>query len=96
MFCLGVTYTFPAGKEEEAAGYLRELIQASRKEPGCRLYVVHRDKEDPAIFFIYEQYDDQAAFDAHVASPHFQKYGVNGLRKIATKRDAHFYVPLTE
>jgi len=96
MICLAVTYTFQPGKEDEAVGYLRELIPASRKESGCRMYVVHRGKDDPAKFFIYEQYDDQAAFDAHVKSEHFQRYGMNGLRRIMETRDATFYVPLDE
>jgi quinol monooxygenase YgiN len=96
VICLAVTYTFQPGKEEEALGYLRELIPASREEPGCRMYVVHRGKDDPQRFFIYEQYDDEAAFEAHKNSPHFQRYGMNGLRTIMATRDAHFYLPLAE
>jgi quinol monooxygenase YgiN len=96
MIALAVTYIFKAGHEEEAAGYFRELIPASRLEPGCRLYVVHRAKSDPAKFFIYEQYDDEAALDAHIASPHFERYGKNGIRKIAERREPELYIPLAE
>ena len=86
MIALAVTYTFAPGKEDEAVGHFRQLIPASRAEPGCRMYVVHRGKDDPAKFFIYEQYDDQAALDAHRASPHFERYGKNGLQTIAATR----------
>ncbi len=96
MIALAVTYTFKPGKDDEAVAYFRELIPASRKEPGCRMYVVHRGKDDPRKFFIYEQYDDEAAFDAHRASPHFQRYGKNGLQTIMETRDAQFYIPLSE
>jgi (4S)-4-hydroxy-5-phosphonooxypentane-2,3-dione isomerase len=96
MICLAVIYTFQPGKEEEAVGYLRELIPASRKEPGCRMYVVHRGKEDPRMFFIYEQYDDEAALEAHRNSSHFQRYGKNGLQTIAATREPRLYVPLDE
>jgi (4S)-4-hydroxy-5-phosphonooxypentane-2,3-dione isomerase len=40
-------------------------------EPGCRLFDVCRDPADPALFFLYELYDDEAAIDAHLHSPHF-------------------------
>jgi len=96
MIALAVTYTFAPGKEDEAVGHFRQLIPASRAEPGCRMYVVHRGKDDPAKFFIYEQYDDQAALDAHRASPHFERYGKNGLQTIAATREPLLYVPLDE
>jgi autoinducer 2-degrading protein len=96
MIAIAVTYVFLPGHEEEAVGYFRELIPASRREPGCRMYVVHRGKDDPAKFFIYEQYDDEAAFDAHRASPHFERYGTNGIRKIAARREPELYIPLAE
>jgi len=96
MIALAVTYVFKAGHEEEAAGYFRELILASRREPGCRMYVVHRAKNDPAKFFIYEQYDDEAALEAHRSAPHFERYGKNGIQKIAERREPELYIPLAE
>ncbi len=40
-------------------------------EPGCRQFDVCRDPAHPALFFLYELYDDEAAIDAHLHSPHF-------------------------
>ena len=40
-------------------------------EPGCRQFDVCRDPSDPTLVFLYELYDDAAAFDAHCRSPHF-------------------------
>ena len=40
-------------------------------EPGCRQFDVCRDPADAALFFLYELYDDEAAFQAHLQSPHF-------------------------
>lgn len=40
-------------------------------EPGCRQFDVCRDPADPALFFLYELYDDEAAVDTHLHSPHF-------------------------
>ena len=96
MVCLAVSYTFKPGKEDEALGYFEKLIPASRREPGCRMYVVHRGKDDPRKFFIYEQYDDEAALDAHRNSEHFQRYGKDGLQTIMETREPALYTPLPD
>lgn len=41
------------------------------QEPGCRVFDVCRDPADPAVFFLYELYDSEAAVQAHLQSPHF-------------------------
>jgi quinol monooxygenase YgiN len=68
----------------------------SRKEPGCLIYVVHTHNDKPREFFIYEQYKDQAALDAHRASPHFQQIAAGPLSQIADRKDGNLYTPLDE
>jgi (4S)-4-hydroxy-5-phosphonooxypentane-2,3-dione isomerase len=41
------------------------------QEPGCMVFDVCRDPADPAVFFLYELYDTEAAVQAHLQSPHF-------------------------
>ncbi len=57
------------------AAFEREIVEnarASREtEPGCKQFDVGRDPADPALFFLYELYDDDAAIAAHMKSPHF-------------------------
>jgi len=49
--------------------------RASReREPGCRQFDVCADAAEPTHIFLYEAYDDRAAFDAHLASPHFRAF----------------------
>lgn len=96
MICVAVTYLIKAGHEEEAVGWFRPLTRETRLEPGCRMYQVHRAPEDPRRFFLYEQYDDQAALDAHRASPHFEKYVKGGLLAIIESRAPEIYVPLPD
>ena len=43
-------------------------------EPGCRQFDVCVDASRPGVVFLYELYDDRAAFDAHLASPHFKAF----------------------
>ncbi|MDQ2908763.1 MAG: antibiotic biosynthesis monooxygenase [Candidatus Eremiobacteraeota bacterium] len=94
MLVLAVTYVIKAGHETEAIECLKRLTAEARDEPGNRMFVAHRAQDDPRTFFLYEQYDDQAALDAHRATPHFERYGKNGLQAIAESRHPALYVPL--
>lgn len=96
MIVLAVTWMANPGREDEVVEIFRKVQAASRQEPGCVMYVVHRHKTDPRRFFIYEQYRDDAALDAHRNSPHFQEYVVRQLREIGERRDGELYTPLTD
>lgn len=57
---------------EAFAAAIADNARASREtEPGCRQFDVCRDPDDPALFFLYELYDDAAAIAAHLRAPHF-------------------------
>ncbi|MFO0909406.1 MAG: putative quinol monooxygenase [Isosphaeraceae bacterium] len=94
MICVAVTYVIQPGREEEAVGLFQALTAATRAEPGCRFYLAHRSTTDPRKFFLYEQYDDEAALDAHRASPHFDQYGRNGLFTMLESRSPELYTPI--
>ncbi len=93
MICLAVTYVIKPGHEDEAVGRLRAMTEATRREPGCRFYQAHRSTTDPRRFF-YEQYDDQAALDAHRAAPYFVEHIADGLIPIAESRSPEVYGPI--
>jgi quinol monooxygenase YgiN len=94
MICVAVTYVVKPGREEEAVALFARLTEATCAEPGCRMYLAHRSTADPRKFFLYEQYDDQAALDAHRASPHFEQYAKGGLFPIIESRSPELYEPL--
>jgi quinol monooxygenase YgiN len=94
MICVAVTYMIKPGHEDEAIAHFRALTGPTRNEPGCRLYLVHRSTTEPRRFFLYEQYDDQAALDAHRASAHFGEHATRGLFPIIESRSPEVYVPL--
>jgi quinol monooxygenase YgiN len=84
-----------AGREDRVVAVLEELARASNAEPGCRLYQPHRATEDPREFFIYEQYEDEDAFEAHVASEHFKRL-VEGeaIPDLLEDRDRTFFTTI--
>jgi quinol monooxygenase YgiN len=43
-------------------------------EPGCQRFDVLLPTPDRATVALYEIYDDEAAFAAHLASPHFKTF----------------------
>jgi quinol monooxygenase YgiN len=92
---LAVVWVARSGHEDEVADVFRKLEADSRGEPGCLMYIVHRHKDQPGRFFIYEQYRDDAALQAHRDSPHFQQYAVKGLANIADRVQGDLYEPLT-
>lgn len=54
---------------------LAEEIDASvRLEPGVLMLHAVAVRDDPAQIRLLEAYADQAAYDAHLRSPHFLKY----------------------
>jgi quinol monooxygenase YgiN len=43
-------------------------------EKGCMQFDVTQQNDDPTKFSLYEIYSDEAAFEAHGKSPHFQDF----------------------
>jgi quinol monooxygenase YgiN len=72
MLALVVEFRIHPAHIEAFASAIGENARASRDtERGCRQFDVCRDPADPALFFLYELYDDEAAIAAHMRSPHF-------------------------
>jgi quinol monooxygenase YgiN len=65
--------------------------RASREtELGCRQLDVCRDLSDPQLFFLYELYDDEAAFQLHLKTPHFLHMNTTTADWIESKRAQHY------
>jgi quinol monooxygenase YgiN len=94
MVILAVIWMAKAGREAEVAQLLARMTEESRKEPGCVMYQVHRHKTEPRRFFIYEQYKDDAALEAHRAASYFLQYARKDLPKIAERVEGNLYEPL--
>ena len=69
-------------RPEAAAAFLPLMLENARtslaEEPGCLRFDVCGDETaegaSPARIFLYEIYQDRGAFDAHLASAHFQRF----------------------
>lgn len=54
-------------------------------EPDCHQFDVCRSLADENEIFLYETYTDRAAFDAHLASAHFQAFDQEVSEMVAAK-----------
>ena len=52
----------------------RNAALSVAREPGCSQFDVLSSPEDRSRIVLYEVYDDEAAFKAHMAMPHVQEF----------------------
>ncbi len=59
-----------AGKEMALRSVLRDLLAPTRSEDACLSYDLFENEDNPLEFVTVEQWRDQAAAEAHLATPH--------------------------
>jgi quinol monooxygenase YgiN len=62
-----------------------ENAREARKEPGCRQFEVLVDPQDRTRVLLFEIYNDEKAFEAHQATPHFKKYLAEAVPLLASR-----------
>ena len=90
-YCLAVKWLIKEGQLDAVIAALGPLTEASREEPGCLLYQAHRSPDDPDVLFLYEQYADEAAYQAHAESEHFKRYAIGDIFNRTESRDRAIY-----
>ena len=90
-FVVTAKWTAKDGQQDIVADALAKLAPPSKAEEGVLFYQLHRDPENPLVFFIYEQYRSKADYEAHGASPHFQEFGVGQAFPALELRERGFY-----
>ena len=72
-YVVSAKWTAKAGREGRLREVIEEMTPASRDEPGNLYYQAHTSPESPRLFWMYEQYADEAAYNAHMDSEHFTR-----------------------
>ena len=87
MFAVIVFFEVKAAHVAEFQAAMTENAAASvRDEPGCSQFDVAQDPNDPASFFLYEIYDDEDAFKAHLETEHFKSFDAISAPWTASKK----------
>lgn len=86
MYVVTVEFTVVPDRMPAFMPLMVDNARASREqEPGCRQFDVCVDPAADNIVFLYEVYDDRAAFDAHVATAHFRSFDTAAGGMVAKK-----------
>ena len=79
------------GNEDKVLEAVKALAPISRQEPGNRFYQAYQDPNEPGVVRLFEIYDDESAYKAHVDSPHFKQYGFDTAIPLLSDRERYFY-----
>lgn len=75
MFAVTVAFTLPPSRLSDFLPLILDnAAQSLAREPGCLHFDVCTDPDRPGEVFLYEVYTDRAAFDAHLATAHFESF----------------------
>jgi quinol monooxygenase YgiN len=91
MYVVTVTFRILPGHE---AVFRKAILQNAEtsvlSEPGCHQFDVCVSPDDPGRVFLYELYDNRAAFEAHLATAHFKAFDAESKDWVADKQVAFF------
>ncbi|MEL6839441.1 MAG: putative quinol monooxygenase [Pseudomonadota bacterium] len=73
MYAVCVNFILKPGNAQDFLPLVIENARVSKmSEPGCHQFDVAWNNNHPDAVFLYEIYEDRAAFDAHLDSQHFK------------------------
>lgn len=75
MYVITVTFEVkPDSRSEFRAAVLAQAKNSLTREAGCRRFDVCFAEDRPDQVFLYEIYDDKAAFEAHLQTDHYKNF----------------------
>lgn len=74
MIVLHAVFPLDPEKRDEALDLIADLAEKSRAEPGMIDYRPAVDVDDTNVVRFFERYEDEAAFEAHTQTEHFQEF----------------------
>lgn len=90
MLVVAVTFTIhEAHRDEFRRAILENAATSVQEEEGCLMFDVCETTERP-LFFLYEKYADEKAFQHHLASPHFLAFDRASLSWVKDKKVERF------
>lgn len=76
-------FTVLPGSEEIVASLMASLTEQVRAEPGNQLFLPHTKAAEPNKYFVFEVYDDDAAFEAHINAHYGKTFNATLVEHIA-------------
>jgi quinol monooxygenase YgiN len=82
-------------KDAELTALLLGLIDPTRKENGCVSYQLLRNVTNACELVLVEEWENTAALDAHLSTPHLQETFVKAKPLLAKFLDVRKYVAVS-
>lgn len=89
-FVVAIDIVARPGEEESVAELLAGLVAPTMAEPGVKLFLPYRSPSDPARFFIFELYTEEAAWAAHQETAHFKAAIPDLVQRVAFRERLPF------
>lgn len=67
-------FTVKPGSEDRVAEMMRQLTEEVRREPGNQLFLPYTRETNPREYFVFEVYEDDAAFQAHISADYGARF----------------------
>ena len=61
-------------RRDEARKAALDMVEATRREAGCVSYAFYADLVEPATFFLFEEWESDAALAAHFQTEHMARF----------------------
>ena len=82
MKTLFAEFTALPGHEERVAELMAGLTEKVRREPGNVAFLPFTREEHPRRWFVFEQYRDEAAFEAHITADYGAEFNAQLVHHI--------------
>lgn len=93
QYVVWVDFEIDPAQMADFEGLLRENVRATlSNEPGCRRFDVLIPESSPSSISLYEIYDDEAAFTAHLESDHYRSFATAAAPTIRAKSVRSFHL----
>ena len=79
------------GQADRVADILRRFLPEAQNDPGAKLFLIGRGRENPAQFLFYELFVDEAALKAHQESAYFKTYIAGEALPLLSRRERAQY-----
>jgi quinol monooxygenase YgiN len=85
-YALAITLTCQDGEAATFRRVLSEITGPSREEDGNIVFETHQSPDDENVFFVYESYLDEGAYDVHLATPMFKRVETELFPRLADRK----------
>ena len=75
MLIVAGTIKIDPAKRAGLEAAFEKMRAATLKEQGCIAYQIYIDRTDPGTLLLFEKWENEAALNAHFATPHMAEFG---------------------